>query len=89
MNHTCGIKSDNKLYCWGDNQNGQLGNEENTAKNVPTKVGDDDWIEITAGLLHNCGIKADKKLYCWGDNTYGSIGDGTSGTQSTPVLVEK
>lgn len=84
--HTCGIKSDGKLYCWGNNYSGQLGDgtagtsEDGYAanKSVPTKIGDDTWIDISAGQDHTCGIKADSKLYCWGRNQRGELGDGTS-----------
>lgn len=101
--HTCGIKSDGKLYCWGNNNSGQLG--DGTAgtsedwyaanKSVPTKIGDDTWIDISAGQDHTCGIKADSKLYCWGRNQSGELGDGTScigypyncADKHTPTLI--
>lgn len=84
--HTCGIQTDNKLYCWGENDRNQLGDGTTDDKTVPTKIGDDAWSEISAGEYHSCGIKADNKLYCWGDNEYGRLGDG-SAWKTEPTLV--
>lgn len=78
VRHTCGIKSDGWLYCWGTDTWGVLGNGGNVpTTNTPIAVGSDKWIAITAGDEHNCGIKIDGKLYCWGHNLYGQIGDGS------------
>ena len=37
-NHTCGITTGNKLYCWGDNAFGQLGDGSTTMRLSPVKV---------------------------------------------------
>jgi len=36
--HTCGITTDNKTLCWGDNRLGQLGNGSTTASAIPMLV---------------------------------------------------
>lgn len=36
--HTCGITTDNKTLCWGDNRLGQLGNGSTTASAIPTLI---------------------------------------------------
>ena len=36
--HTCGIRADAKLYCWGYNTRGQLGIGTNASKTTPTLV---------------------------------------------------
>ena len=64
-NHSCQIRDDNKLYCWGDNSNGQLGDSTTELKNEPVKIGDDEWLSIGAGGDYTCGIKSDYKLYCF------------------------
>lgn len=85
--YTCGIKTDGKLYCWGSNNNGKLGDGTAGNRLVPTQIGDDKWLEITTGLVHTCGIKADKKLYCWGENSYGQLGDGTTVKKDVPAKI--
>lgn len=34
--HTCGIKTDNRLYCWGANSSGQIGDNTTTDRSSPT-----------------------------------------------------
>ena len=59
--HTCGLKADGTLACWGRNDYGQ--------SNVPTP--NSNWVQVVAGWLHTCGLQADGTLACWGDNDYG------------------
>jgi alpha-tubulin suppressor-like RCC1 family protein len=37
-NHTCAIKMDGSLWCWGNNEYGQLGDGTNMNKNTPTYI---------------------------------------------------
>ncbi len=90
--HTCGIRS-RALYCWGQNNYGQLGDGTSgagTQKFVPTRVGlASDWSALAAGDYHTCGLRSGA-LYCWGYNDYGQLGDGTSGAgtqKSVPTRV--
>lgn len=74
-NHTCGIKSDNSLMCWGWNGTGKLGDNSTSNKLIPTIVtGGKLWSSVsTGGYYHTCGIDTQKILSCWGENTYYSI----------------
>ena len=77
--HTCGIHGDidRKMYCWGSNQYGQLGNDQVvTEVRDPTRVGEDTgWTAISAGKEHTCGLRGGD-LYCWGNSDHGQVGDG-------------
>ena len=78
-NHTCGIKGDGTLWCWGDNGDGKLGDGTEEQRLEPTQVGvDTDWVAVDAGGDHTCGIKDDGTLWCWGDNFRGQCGTGSS-----------
>ncbi len=78
--HTCAVKSNGTLYCWGINTFGQLGTGEvgrDTSKYVPTKIGhDSDWIDVHTGTFHTCALKKSGTVYCWGQNVDGQIGTG-------------
>lgn len=77
--HTCGIKIDNSLWCWGRNQYGEIGDNSTTQRLIPAAVsGGGSWKQVSAGGAHTCGIKSDDSLWCWGTNTSGQIGDGTT-----------
>jgi alpha-tubulin suppressor-like RCC1 family protein len=88
VQHTCAISSGH-LYCWGNNDNGQLGTGDNIEHNTPTGVGDaTDWITVAAGSRHSCGLRAPGSLYCWGDNSQSQLGVGTNRARSrTPTMI--
>jgi alpha-tubulin suppressor-like RCC1 family protein len=91
-NHTCGVTTTNKAYCWGYNGfsiiGGQLGDGTNTRRLKPVAVlGGLPFSQISAGGDHTCGVTTDDRAYCWGRNDYGQLGDGTTVSKLTPVPV--
>ncbi|HSD15694.1 MAG TPA: putative Ig domain-containing protein [Thermomonas sp.] len=57
--HSCGVKSDGSVDCWGWNDAGQAADQA------------DPFISVSAGYYHSCGVKPDGSVVCWGDNDYG------------------
>jgi alpha-tubulin suppressor-like RCC1 family protein len=86
-NHSCGIKADRSLYCWGSNNKGQLGNNEMSESSIPIKVDENLWINVTTGDAHTCGISQDNFLYCWGYNVFGQIGNETTDDIYEPTRI--
>ena len=73
--HSCAIKSDGTLWCWGRNEKGQLGDGTLTQRRAPVRVGtESDWVEVVAGFAFTCGRRAGGTLHCWGDNAEGQCG---------------
>ena len=64
--HTCGIRTDQTVSCWGGNSYGQ--------GDAP----DGEFTEVSAGDYYTCGIRTDQTPTCWGGNSYGQ-GDAPSG----------
>ncbi|WP_455202508.1 RCC1 domain-containing protein, partial [Kaarinaea lacus] len=76
--HLCGIKTDHSLWCWGNNDKGQLGTDTSAVntQEQPVKVGNwNDWLSVSVGESHTCGIRQGHSLWCWGANDLGQIGD--------------
>ncbi|MCF7898340.1 MAG: hypothetical protein K9L31_00110 [Candidatus Pacebacteria bacterium] len=95
QSHTCAVKTDNTLYCWGYNSNGQLGDNTATTRNTPVQVHGvgnvgflTDVSQISTGGFHTCAVKTDGTAYCWGYNGNGHLGDNTSTQRNTPVQVK-
>lgn len=77
--------------CWGDNSQGQLGNDNlgvdsGNLVNVFGNVGEVN--KLYAGADYSCLINKNADAYCWGDNTGGQLGRGTSGDKPAPVMVD-
>ncbi len=87
--HTCGI-DEGKLYCWGSDYYGQIGNGATTGDIMtPLQIEtSSSWQAISAGSEHTCGIDGGK-LYCWGRDYYDQIGNGaTTNDVVTPLQIE-
>src|SRR4051794_13159320 len=75
VSHTCAIKKNKTLWCWGFNDHGQLGVGDTIVRNKPVKVGDqENWVTIAAVGDHTCGLKTNDALWCWGSNETGELG---------------
>ncbi len=98
--HTCGLTSSGRVYCWGSNDWGQLGDGTNDRRLVPTAVsGGLVFVQVSAGAYHTCAVTAQNRAYCWGNNSGetgapggsyeggGKLGDGTFTDRSTPTAV--
>ncbi len=84
--HTCGIRLDGTLWCWGENKDGQLGIVGGNLER-PAQVGTDRWITVAGGGDHTCAIQEDRSLWCWGSGAYGQLGLGLVQSALTPMRV--
>lgn len=83
--HVCFVKKvDSTLWCWGINNEGQLGIGNKTNQSRPVKVPISNVRQVQTGADHTCAIKNDGTLWCWGNNRYGQLGIGNYTTQLYP-----
>jgi alpha-tubulin suppressor-like RCC1 family protein len=88
--HTCGLTTADKAYCWGNDSFGQIGDG-------PADVQPLTPVAVAGGLLfrqadvgfdYSCGATTDNLAYCWGRNNGGTLGDGNGNVvSSTPTAV--
>jgi alpha-tubulin suppressor-like RCC1 family protein len=88
--HSCAIRRDHALFCWGSNSDGQLGQgDDRRASNIPAQVQDDkDWLRVGAGLRFTCGIRRGGELSCWGANDDGQLGIAGSALDGSPIAAD-
>lgn len=93
---SCAITAAGKLYCWGDNHNGALGNGLKSPQSNPYPIavatGGSSAIPtnavityVTSNNVTSCAIDSNGDAYCWG---LGALGNGTS-NNPYPVKVTK
>jgi serine/threonine protein kinase/alpha-tubulin suppressor-like RCC1 family protein len=86
--HTCLIAASGAAYCWGANNDGQLGTGTSQTVAKPTAVsGSAHFASIAAGLTHTCARTSGGMVFCWGDNSHGQLGDGSRDPHSVPARV--
>jgi alpha-tubulin suppressor-like RCC1 family protein len=62
--HTCRVKTDDTLACWGHDGYGQVSGPNGSS---------DTFVQVSGGGYHTCGLKADGTLACWGHDGYGQV----------------
>ena len=87
--HSCALTTNGRVWCWGNNTYGQLGNNSTTNSARPVAVaGLGRGVRaIDAGWFDTCAITARGAVKCWGNNSYGQLGNNTTTSSLTPVQV--
>ncbi|GAB6041775.1 hypothetical protein JCM17961_24500 [Endothiovibrio diazotrophicus] len=89
--HSLAIGSDGRLYAWGWNTKGQLGDGATGDRLTPQVVelpGGVSPALIAAGYSHSLAVGSDGRLYSWGWNNHGQLGDGSTIDRLTPVAAK-
>ena len=86
--HTCALLMAEGAKCWGENDNGQLGDGTTDNSSLPVDVSglSTEGSAIAAGEKFSC-LNDEEGMHCWGDNYSGQLGDGTTTDRLTPVDV--
>ena len=91
--HSCALRTNNEVYCWGDNSNGRLGNKsENLQELYPTSVKKGEWAlkgvtQISSYGSHSCALHNDGKISCWGSGANGRLGNDSLLDQDSAEFV--
>jgi len=91
LKHSC-VQASNGAYCWGNNDNGQVGNGTTSQQIAPVEVlrlpgglTASNVVSLGAGANRGCAVITDGRTFCWGYNSSGQIGDGTTINRSSPT----
>ena len=77
--HTCGITTTYRAYCWGYNGDGNLGDGSTTLKTTPTAVAENHrFRQVTVGPGYTCAVTRWDVAFCGGNNEAGRLGIGTN-----------
>jgi alpha-tubulin suppressor-like RCC1 family protein len=86
--HELAIDRSGDVWSWGDNSDGQLGNETTVDSDVPVEVtGLAGIVDVRAGGEHSLALDSSGNVWAWGDNEYGEVGDGSYENVLTPEEV--
>lgn len=87
--HHCAIRADDSLWCWGKNNNYELGLGDDESRYEPVEI---DFgvgvIDVAASSDHTCAIGTDNSLWCWGRNHDGSLGTGDFDPREMPTEID-
>ncbi|TVP85557.1 MAG: hypothetical protein EA375_04305 [Acholeplasmataceae bacterium] len=92
--HSIALTSMDRVFTWGANSSGQLGDGSGSPRNMPTDITanfdflDGETVEsISAGRTNSAVLTSANRLFTWGNNVFGQIGDGTTIGRFTPTVV--
>ncbi len=89
---TCAITENRSLFCWGDDEYGQLGlgnvgsgHQQYSPQHVD--LGGLEVLSFSGGDRHSCAILGDYTMWCWGQNSDGQLGLGNNTHQGSPIHI--
>jgi len=86
--HSCGVTTDNRAYCWGHNDWRQFASDAPAMSTSPVAVAPGlSFVSITAGSGFTCGAATTGFGYCWGASGLGQIGDGSKISYGNTFMV--
>ncbi len=89
--HSIALTADKRVWTWGDNGLGELGNGTTGGYDpAPTVVANlSNVVAIAGGVGFTLAVTSNGQVYAWGDNTFGELGTNTSAVASAnhPMLV--
>lgn len=100
LGHTVAISWNGRIYTWGWNAYGQLGQGDDDDDPHPTPVlvhvegqgGPSDtypFVAVAVGELHSLALRSDGTVWAWGGNSHGQLGDASTTQRNSPVQVRR
>jgi alpha-tubulin suppressor-like RCC1 family protein len=81
------IDSNQRLWAWGSNSQGTLGDGSTGTKSSPVQIGSSSWLQVSAKDGHTLAIRSDGRLFAWGNGSSGQLGNGSTIPASSPIAI--
>ena len=88
--HSFAVTNTGRVYSWGRNNSGQLGDNTLVDNSNPTLIlfpAGETMRNVAAGLGHSLAVTTTGQVFAWGRNAVGQLGDGTTTDRPTPTLI--
>lgn len=98
VNHACAVAAA-KVFCWGKNDKGQLGNGKSGAlqqeiapvmvlSHGASALKAKEIVDVSAGDDFTCALASDGMVACWGEGDNGRLGTNSTADKNYPVTVK-
>jgi len=86
----CGVDQNSRIWCWGKNDEGQLGIGSGPDRSEPQAIlapSDASFTDVGVGGAFACALDSKSRVYCWGANSRGQLGNGSQTASPLPVRI--
>jgi alpha-tubulin suppressor-like RCC1 family protein len=84
--HAAALAANSVVWAWGENSDGQVGDDTNTLRRSPIPVMGN-ATSVKAGGYHTLALLPDGTVAAWGQNSYGQLGFGTTSNYPLPAVI--
>jgi hypothetical protein len=84
--HAAALAANSVVWAWGENSDGQVGDDTNTLRRSPIPVMGN-ATSVKAGGYHTLALLPDGTVAAWGQNSYGQLGVGNTTNYPSPGVI--
>jgi len=87
--HSIAVDNYGQVWCWGNNGQGQLGNNSVVSRRTPIAIlgQQKTFCTVSAGRFYSLGIDKNGQVWAWGQGASGQLGNNQQVNRCTPVSI--
>lgn len=88
--HACALTAAGRVFCWGGNDYGQLGDGTTISRDRPVEVMSlgTGVLSVAAADQHTCAVTDEGRVMCWGANDSGQLMRSPAEPSTVPIEVK-